>query len=113
MFNFLKDLGKGPKPMINGKEVWISVSKTPEERTRAKTMSKLKRVLIETDLAKPADIRIDYKRGLVMANKKRVAEWTASGSGDKLVIGKVGLTAAGIQVDPDKLDDAVAELMQE
>ena len=54
MFNFLKSVGNGPKPKINGKEVWISVSKTPEERKKARSLGKLKRVLIETDLAKPA-----------------------------------------------------------
>jgi uncharacterized coiled-coil protein SlyX len=113
MYNFLKSAGQKPKAKINGKEIWISVSKTPEERLKAKSLGKLKRVLIETGLTEPANVRIDYKRGIVFANRKRVAEWTASENGEQLAISKVGLQVAGIKVDAEKLNDAVAELMQE
>jgi hypothetical protein len=64
-------------------------------------------------LTEPANVRIDYKRCIVFANRERVAEWTASENGEQLAISKVGLQVAGIKVDAEKLNDAVAELMQE
>ena len=64
-------------------------------------------------MCEPANIRIDYKRGFVFANKKRIAEWTTNDNNDRLEINKDGLTDAGINVDLDKLHDAVVELMQQ
>ena len=113
MYKFLKAAGQKPKAKNNGKDLWISVSKPPEERLKAKYLGKLKRVLIEFGLAQPAHVRIDYRRGIVFANKKRIAEWTSSPSGDELTISEVGLKAADIKVAVDKLKDAVAELVQE
>ena len=61
MFAFCKAVGTKPKPKVDGKEVWISVSKSPEERNKANTLGKFKRVLIKTSLATPDNIKIDYK----------------------------------------------------
>ena len=113
MYVFLKDFERKEKPHINGKKIWVSVSKTPEERKKGTYLSKFKRMLIETNLEEADNIKIDYKRGIVFVDRKRVAEWTASVDGDKLVINKAKMEAAGIQVDLAKMYDAVEELVQE
>lgn len=60
-----------------------------------------------------SQIRIDCKRAIVFVHQKRASEWTENGDQDKLAISKVGPQAAGIEVDPDKICDAVVVLMQQ
>ena len=79
MFEFLKEYEKKPKAKNNGKDLWVSTSKPPEERLKAKYLGKFKRVLIEANLIEPKDIRIDYRRGIVFANRKKISEKKADG----------------------------------
>ena len=112
MFQFLKQIDKKTKPQIAGRNVWISSSKSPEERTKAKNLSKLKKVLLDTDLAKPEDVKVDYKRGIVFIDKLRAAEWKNTAEGDKLILNEEIMKRVGIDVEPSKLYDAVADLLR-
>ena len=108
MFQFLKNVNAKPKPQIKDRDVWISTSKSPEERTKAKNLSKFKKVLLDTGLAEPDRVKVDYKRGLVFVNKHRAAEW----KDDRLVLNQLALQQAGIDVETSKLLDAVDDLMK-
>ena len=117
MFAFLKQMGTKEKPQINGRSLWISSSKSPEERAKSKNLSKFKKVLLDTELAKPEAVKVDYKRGIVLVHKNgdwkhRVAEWKQTEDGDKLIINPDVLRQVGIIVEPDKIYDAVAELLR-
>jgi hypothetical protein len=112
LFQFLKKMNSKDKPQINGRSVWISTSKSPEERTKSKHLSKFKRVLLDTGLAEADSVKIDYKRGIVFVKGVRVAEWKTNAHEDKLVINDVLLKQAGIKVEASKLYDAHAELLQ-
>lgn len=113
MFRFLTDSRTKDKPTVNGKPIWISTSKTPEERIKARHLGKFKKVLIESNLASPEDIFVDYKRGLIIINKVRVAEWKTVNGHDKLVADESKLKDVQIDIEPEKLYDAMAELLQE
>ena len=113
MFRFLTDIRTKDKPTVNGKPIWISTSKTPEERIKARHLGKFKKVLIESNLASPEDIFVDYKRGLIIINKVRVAEWKTVNGHDKLVADESKLKDVQIDIEPEKLYDAMAELLQE
>ena len=114
MFKFLKDGNAKPNPTTNGKSIWISTSKSPEERIKAKNLGRFKRVLVETGLAEAVGVRIDYKRGLVFVKQVRVAEWKRNASGEeKVTIDAAKLTEVNINASPDKIYDAHRELMQE
>ena len=89
MFQFLSNTRSKIKPTINGKAIWISTSKTPEERTKAKHLGKFKKVPIETQLATPEQVYIDYKLGRIFIDKVRVAEWKTTEGQNKLVIDKI------------------------
>ena len=111
MFKFLKDAGSKPKPVRKGKSLWISTSKTPEERTRAKKLGKLKRALVGTDVVSADKVRVDYKRGLVFVDNIRIAELKSVDGVNKLKIDPVKMKDANIMVEPQKIYDAVDELM--
>ena len=113
MFKFLKNAGSKPTPTRNGKCLWISTSKTPEERAKAKHLGKLKRALVATDVVPADKVRVDYKRGIVFVNNIRVAELNTTDGVDKLKIDPVKMKDANILVEPQKIYDAVAELMQQ
>ena len=113
MFTFIKDFSGGIKPTIKSKQVWVSTSKTPEERRKGKYLSKYKKVLIETGLAEPSSIRVDYNRGLVFMNRLRLAEWKVSGSTGQIITDASKLKELNIAVDSDKIQDAVEELVQQ
>ena len=103
-----------PKPKINGKDVWFSVSKSPGERRKCKILSKNKKVLIEVGLAQAQEVRIDYKRGVLFIRKTRVAEWKESGPANvSLSYFPARLKEVGIDVPLDKLENAVREEMAE
>ena len=113
MYKFLKDIGQTRKPQINGKDIWISTSKTPEERKKAKSLGKFKRVLIETKLAEPMDVKIDYKRGIIFVKRVRIAEWTFADGKELVAANEAKLKEIGINVQAAKIHDAVDELMQQ
>ena len=113
MFNFITDFSAKHKPTIHGKQIWVTTSKSPEERAKAKHLGKFKKVLIETALADPEDIKVDYKRGFIFVKKVIVAEWTLSGNAGKVVADASKLQEANINVDPEKIHDAVRELLQQ
>ena len=110
MWTYVKDAANKPKPKIADKDVWISVSKSPEERRKSKILSKNKKVLIEVGLARTSDIRVDYKRGILLIQRVRVAEWSKSSG---LVYNVDRLKGVGIDVPLDKLEKAVQEEMNE
>ena len=112
MLQFLEATSTTPKPAINGKDIWISTSKSPGERARAKRLAKFKKILIEFKLAEPLKIKIVYKRAIVFVGKHRVAELQADDE-NTLVCDRSKLKDAGIDVDPKKLTDALDELMRE
>jgi hypothetical protein len=115
MFLFLKQAGAKEKPQIGDRNLWISSSKSPEERKKSKTLSKFKKVLLDTKLAKPEDVKVDYKRGIVFVSRLRVAEWKNSAdteSTDNLVIDQNAMQQVGIDVEPKKIYDAGAELLR-
>ena len=114
MFGFLKRYNmEANKPLINNRQAWVTTSKTPEERTKAKHLSKLKKVLIDIGLAVPDNVTIDYKRGIAFVDRVRVAEWDSSGAVGRMVIKQENLKDAKIEVAADKIHDAVGELLQE
>ena len=113
MFKFMKDVSNKEKPTVNGKQIWITTSKTPEERKKAKHLSKFKKVLIETALATASDVNIDYKRGIIFVKQIRVAEWTQSGGTGKVVADASKLKDVNIDVPPERIHDAVEEMLQQ
>ena len=113
MWDFLKEANQRPKPKFGEKEVWISVSKSPAERKKAKTLGRFKRVLIESGLSVPLDVQIDYRRGLVFLRGARVAEWNVHSDEHKLIIDEENLKQVGVDVEAPKLEAALDELMRQ
>ena len=66
--------------------------------------------MIEVGLACTSDIRVDYKRGILLIQRVRVAEWSKSSG---LVYNVDRLKGVGIDVPLDKLEKAVQEEMNE
>ena len=108
MWDFIKIMNSKAKPAYKSKELWVSTSKTPEDRRKAKTLGKYKKVLIEVGLAQPTDVRIDYKRGLLFLKKIRIGDWTSE---KRLDMKPEKLAEAGAMVDVKMLENAVDELM--
>jgi hypothetical protein len=113
MRDFLKKFGAKPKPQVEGKNLWATVSRSPEERKKAKHMGKYKRVLIEVGLAKSEDIRIDYRRGILMVKRVRAAEWRGEGENGYVHIDEENFKKVGIDVGKTALQKAVEELLSE
>jgi hypothetical protein len=113
MRDFLKKFGAKPKPQVEGKNLWATVSKSPEERNKAKHIGKYKRVLIEVGLAKVEDIKIDYRRGILMVKRIRVAEWRGEGANGCVHVDEENLKKVGIDVGKTALQKAVEELLSE
>jgi hypothetical protein len=111
MREFLKKFGNGPKPQVEGKSLWATASKSPEERKKAKYLGKHKRVLIEVGLATAGDIKIDYRRGILMVRRLRVAEWKGDGDDGHVELDVDSLTKVGINVGVTALQNAVEELL--
>ena len=111
MWDFLREFNKQPKPRCNDKDIWATISKTPEERKKGKYLSKSKRVLIEVGLADASNIFVDYNHGALVVNKVRVAEWQESEQ--KLRFAQTKLTEASITVEHQKLTDAIDDLLQQ
>ena len=112
-FQFLKNFNNSPKPLVKGKPIWMSTSKTPEERFKAKRLSKFKKMLIESNLVEAANVYVDYKRGVIFVGKVRIAEWQVAGDESKLVIEAANLKNAKIDAEPKMLYDALAELVKQ
>ena len=72
-------------------------------------LSKFKRVLVETQLASPENVNIDHKRGFVYVHRVRVAEWKQT----QIVIDPAKLKDVNINVEIEKIQDALAELVSE
>ena len=111
MREFLRKFGNDPKPQVEGKGLWATASKSPEERKKAKYLGKHKRVLIEVGLAIAGDIKIDYRRGMLMVKRIRVAEWKGEGDEGHVEINEEALTKIGITVGATALQNAVEELL--
>ena len=111
MREFLRKFGNSPKPQADGKDLWTTASKSPEERNKAKHLGKHKRVLIEVGLATAGDIKIDYRHGILMVKRHRVAEWKGEGDDGHVEINEEALTEVGITVGATALKNAVEELL--
>ena len=113
MVEFMKKFGNNVKPEVNGKSLWVTASKSPGERRKARHLGKHKRVLIEVGLSKAEDIRIDYRRGILMVKRIRVAEWQGDGLDGHLEMNDESLKKIGIDVGKAALQTAVEELLAE
>ena len=113
MFKFIKEFSTKDKPLFQGRPLWVTTSKTPEERTKSKHLSKFKKVLIETALADPSSIKVDYNRGVVFVNRTRIAESKTFGNSGRVVADASKLKDVNIDVEPEEIHDAVDELLQE
>ena len=113
MFRFLKDINAKPKLQVDGKSLWFSVSKSPDERRKGRILSKYKRVFLEVDVVAKEDIRIGYRRGIIMIKNVRIGEWSGDGATGRVALHQGKLKDVGIDVDVKKVDDAVKELLSE
>jgi len=113
MKEFLTKFGVKPRPEVNGKSLWASVSRSPEERKKAKHISKFKRVMIEVGLLKADDIKIDYRRGVLIAKRQRIAEWQGEGSDGHVQLNEENMKKIGIDVGANALHNAVKELLSQ
>ena len=113
MKEFLTKFGAKPRPEVNGKSLWASVSRSPEERKKAKHISKYKRVMIEVGLLKADDIKIDYRRGVLIAKRQRIAEWQGEGSDGHVQLNEENMKKIGIDVGANALHNAVKELLSQ
>ena len=114
MYEFMKKYGASSKPTVNGKPVWVAASRSPEERRKGKHLAKHKKVLIEVGIAKPEDVRVDYRRGILMVKRVRVGEWKKhDGNNGSLELHEDSLKSVGIVVGKEAIEKAVKELLQE
>ena len=113
MWKLVKETNEAPKVRYGSKEIWISTSKSPEERRKAKVLGKYKRVFIEVGMATPENVKINYKWGIIYVNKIRIGTWKSMGAEDDVEIAEDKLKALGMGVGVDMLKNAVKELMQE
>ena len=112
MHEFIRNFNKQPKLNIDGKTLWVSSSKSPEERARGQKLGKYKKVIIEVGLAAPEQVRVDYRRGILLVRRVRVGEWKGEGDEAKLELTEARLTEAGIQVGAEALHEAVTEALR-
>ena len=69
--------------------------------------------MIDTGLAVPGDVTIDYERGIAFVNRLRVAKWSTNGETNMVMIDESKLKDAKIDVEAEKIIDAMNELLQE
>jgi len=113
MRTFLRKFGARPRPNVGGTTLWATQSKNPGERRKSKHLGKHKRVLIEVGLAKSDGIKIDYRRGILMVKRVRVAEWKGDGEDGSLELHEENLKKVGIDVGKTVLQNAVHELLSQ
>ena len=119
MYEFMRRFGASSKPAVNGKPVWVAASRSPEERRKGKHLAKHKKVLIEVGIAKPDDVRVKYRTGILMV--KRDGKFTRLGECKKscehaegtVELNEDKLKVAGIQVGVGAIKMAVNESLQE
>ena len=112
MWSYLKKVNaKGrERPVYGSNTLWVSASRSPEDRTKRKALNTAKHVLIEVGLAKEEETEYDPKRGLLWIGRQRVAEWLADSG--RLSWNSDALMRAGVDVDGKSLSDAINEKMQ-
>ena len=110
---FLKKQGAKDKPQFGGKDIWTTMSKSPEERRKARNLGKHKKVLMDVGLAKAEDVKIDYRRGILLIKKVRIGEWVGAAGDGILVLNEDSLRKVGIDVGKDALHKAVQELLNQ
>ena len=113
MKDYLKKSGLKEKLKFGEKEIWTTASKSPDERRKARHLGKHKKVLIEVGLAKTEDVKVDYRRGLLLIKRVRVGEWIGSAGDGSLDLNENGLKKVGIDVGKVALQKAVRELLNE
>ena len=115
MYEFMRRYGASSKPALNGKPIWVAASRSPEERRKGKHLAKHKKVLIEVGIAKPEDVRVDYRRGILMVKRVRIGEWKKESEREEglVELNEDKLKLAGIQVGVEAIKKAVKELLQE
>ena len=74
-----------------------------------------KTVLIEVGIAKPEDVRIDYRRGILMVKQVRIGEWKKDDQncGGSVELNEDKLKLVGTDVGTEAIKKAVKELLQE
>ena len=109
MYKFLKEYGGRGKSRCGDREIWAAVSRFPEERKKGTVLSKWKKMLIEASIAEAADVKIDYKNGIIFLKRIKIGKWSALDA--KLDLDAENLKEAGIQAEPQQLVAAVSELL--
>ena len=108
---FLKKVNaKGAgRPTSLGKTLWASASRSPADRSNAKTLNMSKQVLVEAGLEKEEDVEYETKRGIVWIGRERIANWHAAR--EKVVWNPAALKKVDVNVDGQILNNAAQEKM--
>ena len=110
MWNFIKKFNAlVAKPECDGRKMWASASRSPEDRKKGKCLSAYKRVLSEVGLAKTETIDYDSRRGILWIGRHRVGMWQAEES--NLELDEAEMRAAGVEVSASMLRAAVVDSM--
>ena len=112
MWTYLKKVNaKGrDRPTCGNQTLWVSASRSPEDRRKRKNLDMAKKVLVDVGLASEEQTEYDLKRGLLWIGRQRVAEWQADS--ENLLWNNDALKKAGVDVDGKSLGDAVSEKLQ-
>ena len=109
MWKFLNEYRNRGKALCCDREIWASISRSPEERKKGAILSKYKKMLIEATIADAADIQVDYRNGIIQVKRVKIGKWSATEA--KMELDAEKLKEAGVQVEPEKLVAAVSELL--
>ena len=69
--------------------------------------------MIEVGLLKADDIKIDYRRGVLIAKRQRIAEWQGEGSDGHVQLNEENKKKNVIDVGANALHNAVKELLSQ
>ena len=79
---------------------------------RGTTLGKYDKVLIEVGLATEEDVRVDYRRGILIVNRVRVGEGKGEGSDGQVALDPDKMKEAGINVGAPVIKEAVNEALR-
>ena len=114
MWKFLKTFNdkERAKPIHNGKHMWASPSRSPDDRRKPRIFGTHKNVLVEVGLADFSQIDYDLRRGILRAGRERIGEWTGDSASGDLVLNQDALVKAGLNVQVKMLSDAVTDALR-
>ena len=112
MWSYLKKVNAKDKerPVCRGRTLWIAASRTPADRKKGRHLRASKDVLVEVGLAKEEEVDFDPKRGILWIGRQRVAEWNEAD--ERCHWDSEKLKAAGVAIESQNLDDAVADKLR-